>query len=124
MKAILALALLAVLALTGARCGSSKRNAVTLGVAAPTNTTLPTAKTGDTVRCGSFGAQVPPVGQDVTANADGPSSSGTLKLTWKSGSLHVSCEHAGRQAARRTQTPLTGPTFWNRVKRLVGLTSS
>ena len=77
-------------------CGSGAGQAGAPGSTAftgPITTTIADAQTGDAMRCdGMAGAQVPPPGQGVTANADGVSRSATLQLNrGADGSLVVSC---------------------------------
>lgn len=92
MKAILALALVAVGLAAG--CGSGRVLGST-SVTGPTVTTVKRAKTGALIRCnGSVGARVPPPGHGVSGSADGSSPALSAEIGLKrlqDGSLVISC---------------------------------
>ena len=92
MKAILALALIAVS--MGAGCGSGKMLG-SLSVTGPTVTTVKSVKTGALIRCnGSVGARVPRPGHAVSGSAEGSSPALSSEIGLKrlqDGSLVVSC---------------------------------
>ena len=92
MKAILALALVAVGLAAG--CGSGKVLG-SMSVTGPTVTTVETVKTGAVIRCnGSVGAKVPPPGHGVSGSADGSSPALSSEIDLKrlqDGSLVISC---------------------------------
>jgi hypothetical protein len=71
LKAVLALALLAVLGAAAAGCGSGTKS-VSGSITIVGTTTIATVQTGTMIRCrrGPGGAGVPPVGQEVAGFAD------------------------------------------------------
>lgn len=92
MKAILALALVAVGFAAG--CGSGKVRG-SMSITGPTVTTVESVKTGAVIRCnGSVGAKVPPPGHGVSGSADGSSPALSSEIDLKrlqDGSLVISC---------------------------------
>jgi len=91
-KAILALALVAVGLAAG--CGSGKMFR-SMSVTGPTVTTVKSAKTGALIRCnGSVGAKVPALGHRVSGSADWSSPALSSEIDLKrlqDGSLVISC---------------------------------
>jgi hypothetical protein len=92
LKAILALALVAVGLAAG--CGSGKMFR-SMSVTGPTVTTVENVKTGALIRCnGTVGAKVPPPGHGVSGSADGSSPALSAEIDLKrleDGSLVISC---------------------------------
>ena len=92
MKAILALALVAVGLAAG--CGSGKMLG-SMSVTGPTVTTVKSVETGALIRCnGRVGAKVPAPGHEVSGSADGSSPALSSEIDLKrlqDGSLVISC---------------------------------
>jgi hypothetical protein len=89
-KAVLALA---VVGLVAVGCGAGMKTGSGGPLTVTGTTTIANVKTGALIRCkGGPGAEVPPTGQGVGANADGPSSSGELQLSHRQdGSVVAVC---------------------------------
>lgn len=85
---------LVVLALFAAGCGSAGKSSSGAITVAGT-TTISSVATGTLVSCeGETGARVPPPGQGVAGNADGPGMSSEIQVTHREdGSAVVSCRH-------------------------------
>jgi hypothetical protein len=102
MKTISVLGLLVFVCCFAAGCASGKKKIVPLSFTTPVTTTVAAVETGQTIRCGAVGAQVPARGQGVRGFADGVTSSSAIQLSKRNdGPVVVKCAGSGQATQPR-----------------------